>query len=74
MRQDQNRIELQPRNGIYEELILHLANTGYCLPGSIVATTSASQEHVTNVVDSQAMDLESLQTKEQTCPLQQKQA
>jgi len=62
MRQDQNRIELQPRNGIYEELILRLANTGYCLPGSIVATTSDSQEHVTNVVDSQAMDLESFET------------
>ena len=62
MIQDQNRIELQVRNSIYEEFILRGTNTGYCLPGTIVATTEDSQEFVTNTVDSRTFDLQAFET------------
>ena len=62
MKRDQNRIELQVRSSIYEEFILHLENTGYCLPGTLVATTREPQQYATNTVNSHTADLEAFET------------
>ena len=62
MIKDQNRIELKIRRGIYEEFTLRTDNTGYCLPGTLVAMTSDEQTHATNSVDSQADDLDAFET------------
>lgn len=59
MIKDQNRIELQVRKGIYEEYTLRTTNTGYCLPGTLVAMTNDPQPHT---VDSQAADLDGFET------------